>query len=89
VAERVIDVLEAVEVEEEDGEEVFGVLARALDGELQLLCEVEPVRQPRQRVVEGGVVEPFFGALALGDVLELRDDVERLALRVADEGGAG
>jgi hypothetical protein len=60
MAERVVDEFEAVEVEEEDGEQLLRppgalVLPGALERELEVIEEQRAVRQPRQRVVEGVV----------------------------------
>ena len=44
VAQRVVDDLEAVEVEVEDGEGRGGVAARARDGELEVIHEERAVR---------------------------------------------
>ena len=63
VAEAVVDVLEAVEVEEEDGEVVAGVPLGPLDGEPQVVREEGAVREARQRVVEGGVAEVLLARL--------------------------
>src|SRR3712207_7969434 len=62
---RSVDDLEAVEVEVEDGELGLHVAARAGDGELEVIHEERAVRQPRQRVVEGVVVELLLGQLAV------------------------
>ena len=56
VAQRVVDYLEAVEVEIEDCEGRVGVAARARDGELEVIHEERAVRQSGERVVEGVVV---------------------------------
>ena len=88
VAETVVDDLEAVEVEEEHGEEAVLATLAALDGELQVIHEERAVRQPRQHVVEGFVEQALFGALAVGDVLNLEDEVDGGGQRVADHGHA-
>ena len=56
-------------------------------GELagQLLLEAAPVEQPGQGVVVGEVLELALEALALGDVLDLGEHVERLAVAVAHD----
>ena len=68
VAEAVVDVLEAVDVEEEDRE--HGALAApgAGDGEREAVHEQRSIRQPGQRVVEGLLGELLLEALAVGDV---------------------
>ncbi len=83
--ERVVDELEAVEVEVEDGEHPALVALRARDGELEVIHEERAVRQPGERVVEGVVVELLLGDAAVGDVLNLEDEVDALAVRVARE----
>ena len=55
VAEAVVDDLEAVEIEEEDGEPVGRVPFGAPERELQVIHEQGAVRQSRQPVVEGVV----------------------------------
>ena len=64
VAERVVDDLEAVEVEEEDGQPLV-VAVGLRHGERQAVVEEEAVGQVRQRVVEGEVLDLLLGPLAL------------------------
>ena len=65
VAERVVDDLEAVEIDEEDGEAVGGGALGPLDGEAQAVGEARAVGQARERVVEGELVNLLLGALAI------------------------
>ena len=84
VAEGVVDVLEVVQVDHEHG--ARGAVARhplGLPG--QLLLETPPVEEPGQEIVIDQVLEALRQLLALGDVLDLRDDIEGLAPVVADE----
>ena len=67
VAERVVDVLEAVDVEHEHGAGAHPA-ARGGDLELELLDEAAAVEQVGERVVVGEVLEAVLGGLALGDV---------------------
>jgi serine/threonine-protein kinase len=67
VAEGVVDLLEAVEVEV-DQRELPLRPPRARDGLLQRVLELEPVRHLGQRVVAREVADAPLGALALGDV---------------------
>ncbi len=67
VAEGVVDLLEAVEVEVDQRELAPGA-ARARDRLLQGVLELEPVRDLGQRVVAREVTDAPLGALALGDV---------------------
>jgi hypothetical protein len=74
VAEAVVDELEVVEVDEEDGERLLPGLAVA-DCALELLLERDPVGEVGEGVVVGdvpqlalGVGELVRGLLALGDV---------------------
>ncbi len=83
MAERVVDVLEAVEVEEEDGEELVVVAARAAQGELEVVTQERAVRQARQAVVEGRVAEVIFARLQLGARALKLGDVARQLLDVA------
>ena len=64
VAERVVDDLEAVEVEEEDGQPLVVPVGLG-HGERQAVVEEQAVGQVRQRVVEGEVLDLLLGALAL------------------------
>jgi hypothetical protein len=68
VAHRVVHVLEAVDVDEEEarGSGAGGVDRR--QRRAQALLEVRAVRKARQRVVEGEVLHGLLAALAIGDV---------------------
>ena len=71
VAERVVHLLEAVEVEEEQGQ----ALVAAFRGDQrapQPILEPLPVRQAREPVVERQVADAFLGLLALGDLADQR-----------------
>ncbi len=68
VAERVVDGLEAVEVEEEHGE-LRAVAVRLRDGLLDAVAQQHAVGQPRERVVVRHVRDALLGELALGDVI--------------------
>ena len=68
VAEAVVDELEAVEVEEEDGEVVVVVAATPGHGLPQPVEEEGAVGQPGEGIVERVVEDLLLGALALGDV---------------------
>ena len=72
MAERVVDLLEAVEVEVDQGELAAGA-ARARDRLLQGMLELEPVRDLGQRVVACEIADAPLGALALGDVARHED----------------
>ena len=71
VAEEVVDLLEAVEVEEEDRD---AVATRGLESVLDAIAEQRPIRQGRQRVVEGGVDELVLEHLSLADVSRVEHD---------------
>jgi hypothetical protein len=72
VAERIVDDLEAVEVEEEHGQaRAFALRVRQRDGEAVL--EQQPIRQVRQRVVIRQVLDLLLGICALGDVADHAD----------------
>ena len=67
VAERVVDQLEAVKVDEHHRQ--LGQLALGLDhGQAEAVLEQHAVRQVGQDVVVGLVGDDFLGALAVGDV---------------------
>ena len=78
VAERIVDLLEAVEVHQQDRQ--LGVVApRVADRLADALAEQDPVGQPGERIVqrlvlvELGLLDQLaLGALALGDVLDHR-----------------
>ena len=67
VAERVVDVLEAVDVDHEQGAGAHAA-ARGGDLELELLQEPAAVEQVGERVVIGEVLQALVVGLALGDV---------------------
>ena len=81
VAEAVVDELEAVEVEEHHGH-VVSAPRRPAQGHLEAVHEELAVGQAGERVVDGGVGQPFAQRPALGDVLDLPDQVERPVLLV-------
>ena len=79
MSERVVDALEFVDVDIEQGELLApaGLLKLALD----LFAEQHPVRQVGQRVVMREMRDLFVGAPALGHVVDDVDDVAGLAGR--------
>ena len=86
MAERVVDLLEAVEVEEEDrGQATFA--AGMGQGLAEPVEQQGAVRQPGQRVVQGQPPDARLGRLALGQVLEHRDLGDDLARRGAHRRG--
>ena len=86
MAERVVDLLEAVEVEEKDrGHATFA--AGTGQGLAEPVEQQGAVRQPGQRVVQGQPPDPLLGRLALGQVLEHRDLGDDLARRGAHRRG--
>ena len=85
VAERVVDQLEAVEVEVHHREALLRVARQRAIARGQLLVEVHAVGQLRQVVVIGDVVELGFRAAPRGDVLRLHDQVMGRELPVARE----
>jgi len=84
VADAVVDRFEAVEVDEHDRHRA-GMARRARQGLPQAVHAQRAVREAGERIVERLVGQPFLCPLALGDVLGLRDEVERLAIGVGDE----
>lgn len=83
MAERVVEVLEAVEVE--DDQRALGPVAadlREMAPDLEL--ERAAVEQPRDRVVVGEVLE----LAALADVLDLQQQVRGAPVGVADQARA-
>ena len=80
VAERVVDDLEAVEVQEQHRGAALGVVALgAADRLVEAVHEQHAVREAGQRVVERVVLEAVLGLAAVGDVGDAADDAGRLA----------
>ena len=85
VPERVVDVLELVEVEEQEGHQL--VVPASLDERLlQPVLEQGAVGQVRQGIVVREVPDLLLGAQAVGDVPLDRDVVADLARDVANRG---
>ena len=96
VAERVVDVLEVVEVEEHD-RHVAARAAGQRERVLDAIAEQVPVGEPGQRIVKRQLPQLLFEALALADVAQVErqalhrriggqvaaDDLEREALLAA------
>ena len=78
VPERVVDDLEVVEVEEEEGRR--RPAARARHGAHERILEGAAVGEVRERVVESEVADPLLVLLAGRDVLLDRDEVADLAV---------
>ena len=76
MSERVVDALEFVDIDIEQGELLAG--NRLVQLALDLLAEQHPVRQVGQRVVMRKMRDLFVGAPALGDVVDDVDDVTGL-----------
>ena len=75
VAERVVDDLEAVEVEEQHRGAALGVVALgAADRLVEAVDEQHAVREAGQRVVERVVLQAALGLAAVGDVGDAADD---------------
>ena len=85
VAEAVVDQLEAIEVEEHQAEMMRRLALGEAERLLQVVLKAAPVRQPRQAVVEGDVLEPGLGLAPRGDILDLEDQAGRRAFDVRDE----
>ncbi len=73
VPQTVVDQLEVVEVEEQDGQRRQGP-SGAGQGVLQPVPEQGPVGQTAQGVVEGLVLQLLLESLALGDITQGEDD---------------
>ena len=72
MAERVVDLLELVEVDEQQRRQLFGALLGRQQAS-DLVAEIDPVRQRRQFVVARQMADPGFGVAPLGDVFEQHD----------------
>ena len=85
VAERVVDVLEAIEVEQKDAKHRL-VAARAEQRLPQTVAEQRAVGQSGQRIVQRLVLQRVGVRLALGDVAHCRDEeATRPDLRRVDQ----
>ena len=84
VAEPVVDGLEMIQIEQQHGP-AAAIAGRRLGLLGQRLLEAPAVEQRRQKIVIDEVLQTPLELLALGDVLDLRDEVQRLAVVVADE----
>ena len=73
VAERVVHVLEVVEVDHQDRQPVLGA-PRERDRMLDAVAEQAPVREQRQRVVERELAELVLERLALGHVAQVQGE---------------
>ncbi len=62
MSERVVDLFEVVEIEEQHGTRAIGCVARVHERELQLLLKERPVGETRERVVRGFVTQPGLRA---------------------------
>ena len=83
--ERVVDELEVVQVEHDHcAPAAVARLAHPMAVELAL--EAAAVQQSRQRVVVGQVHELLLRAPAVGDVLDLGDQLQRASIGVAQHG---
>ena len=75
VAERVVDELEAVDVEEEDGDGAGAAAHAAAQREREAVLEQRAVRQAGQRVVHRAVQQVVLVRLARGHVARHRDQL--------------
>ena len=85
MAERVVDGLEVVEVEEQYGDARSGPAARN-ESPLHAIDEQGPVGELREAVVKRLVLELFFEELLLGDVVNDALEDKGTAGHVADDG---
>ena len=72
MAQRVVDLLELVEVDEQQGRHPAGLM-RNLQKAFDLVAEIDPVGQRGQFVIARQMADPRLGVAALGDVLEQHD----------------
>src|SRR2546428_10207668 len=80
MAERIVDLLEAVHVQQEERSRLLLALA-GQDGLLQAVAQEGSVGEPGQQVIVGAVLEGFGLSLARRDVAQGRD-VKRSALQL-------
>ena len=72
MAERVVDLLELVEVDEQQRRQLFGALL-GRQKTSDLVAEIDPVGQCGEFVIARQMADPGFRILALGDVLDQHD----------------
>src|SRR5439155_26145389 len=84
VVEVIVDRLELVGVDEQDGEPVIRIPPPARLGLRHALDQVSAVRQVGQRVVQRRVQQLLLDTLALGDIVGDRRGADDLAVRVED-----
>ena len=84
VTERVVDELEAVEVEEHHGVAQLGRLAGLGDGQAQPLQEQLAIGQSRHLVVQRALAQQLLHLFARLDVVDRADDARRRTLRWTD-----
>ena len=72
MAERVVDLLELIEVDEQQRRQLLGIV-RNRQQTLDLVAEIEPVGQRRQFVVARQMADPGFGVAPFGDVFQQHD----------------
>ena len=88
MAKRIVDVLEAVEIEQQDGERIPPP-ALACRRFFDLLRDRGTIGQTRQRVMMRHERDALLRFLAFGDVVDDDDQIFRLAVIVADDDAAG
>jgi hypothetical protein len=76
VTVRVVDALEAVDVDHGEGGGL-AVAGAALDLALEVVFEAAPVREPGEGLLLGLQAQLLLERPALGDVLDLADEVQR------------
>ena len=72
MAERVVDLLELVEIDEQQCRELVGVVRKAQQA-LDLVTEIDPVGKRRQLVVARQMADLGLRVAPLGDILEQHD----------------
>ena len=88
MTEYVVDILEAVEIEAEDGKAARRLL-RALQPLGQRRVEGAAVGQVGQRIMMGKMADPCLVGDPLGDILDHADQILRRATAIADQQLAG
>ena len=84
MAELVVDGFEMIQIEQQHGP-AAAIAGCGLDLLGQRLLEASAVEQCRQKIVIDEVLQTPLELLPLGDVLYLRNEVQRSALVVTDE----
>ena len=77
MSETIVDDLETVDVQEQNGKQVILLSPRAPQRAFQVVDEQSPIRQPCKRIVQSIVDQLLLGPPPLGEVPTGRDNRDR------------